>query len=260
MIGELVRRVVDVDAWAREAADLRALLARRISPVSEADRIETCAQLAEASARTSALEGEVDSLLRRLEAAATRENARLLLERERAEAARDRVGEALARVGAAPVRERGGEVGAAAAWGCSHAPACRTPEDCGRLGAVLSRVETAEMALALLQAERATDVAHARAEVEARLRQTAAANHAAPREISEGAAVDMGIAAVAARARQEPGLVERLVTSPGVRSVTIWRCPGGTWGVRVNDRGPANNNLDAAEVPATLARLAGLGE
>jgi hypothetical protein len=65
------------------------------------------------------------------------------------------------------------------------------------------------------------------------------------------------VRAVAARVRQEPGILERLVAAPGVRSVTIWRCPGGTWGARVNDRSSANN-LDAADVFAALARLAGL--
>jgi hypothetical protein len=114
MIGELVRRVVDVDAWAREAADLRALLARRISPVSEAG-LETCAQLAEASARVAYLEGVVDSL--QVEAAKLREAARARIVREEAtlaEAARDRVGEALARFGV--VSPAGRDVDLRMAW------------------------------------------------------------------------------------------------------------------------------------------------
>lgn len=73
--------------------------------------------------------------------------------------------------------------------------------------------------------------------------------------------------AVAARVRQEPGLVERLVGDPRLDSVSVDAVMGGAIRVRVvrrvdslaNTLGtPQEAYCSRADVPATLARLAGL--
>ena len=65
-------------------------------------------------------------------------------------------------------------------------------------------------------------------------------------------------ARIAARVRQEPGLLERLVAAGADFHVT--ECVDGRWRVTATAR-DGNDRTDmctAADVPATLARLAGL--
>jgi hypothetical protein len=66
------------------------------------------------------------------------------------------------------------------------------------------------------------------------------------------------VRAVAARVRQEPGLLERLVAKGC--DIKVEENPDGSWAVRLRTvtETLTTNAPAAAAVPATLARLAGL--